>query len=558
MADSINLKDYNFTDLQNYPNVGKNRKGELVEFSYNGNANLRPTGCKLALTNEAKEEYKKCEESFSYFVNTYVIVFVTGKGFVHIELRDYQYEIFDTIESNQKILLLAGRRLGKTTTVLLYFMWKMLFKKGFKCGFSANDDELRKASMDILSNIYQYLPPFLQSGVKKFNTKTIELENGSLIKSTVMSGNSFRGQGMDAILADEFSFSDKKEEFTDSVLPIISEAETVKFIITTTPNGMDGFYELWKKSEKGENNFVRLKLPWWKRKDRTQEWYDNEVKEHGEKYARQNHDCSFEGSSSTLISYSKIRELEKQVSEPIDKICDDIVDVYERLKDGYNYCIGVDTSKNSKTSAEDSDYISIHVLRIDIENYRMKQVAHCRTKAIHYTEVGDLLIELAGYYTNEEEPLILIENNSGDGQSIADNLVNNLEYENVFCETRRHDINGFRTTKSTKQIGLKNLKYLLEKDILKVNDFISINELKTFIKKGESYEAQEKSHDDSIMALVASIFWLQDDNEFEISMNDIKESISDNYEEEDREDLDDGHDFVVSSNFNENSNWLIN
>jgi len=112
MADTISLKDYSFENLKKYPNVGYNRKKELVEFSYNGNANLRPSGCKLALTKEAKEEYEKCRD-FEYFVNNYVVVFVSGKGFTNITLRDYQLEISETVDKEKKILLMAGRRMGK-------------------------------------------------------------------------------------------------------------------------------------------------------------------------------------------------------------------------------------------------------------------------------------------------------------------------------------------------------------------------------------------------------------------------------------------------------------
>lgn len=524
MADAISLKDYNFSDLKKYPNVGQNRKKELVEFSYNGNDNLRPTGCKLVLSKYAKEEREKCKD-FGYFVNNYVVVFVSGKGFTNITLRDYQYEINDIIEENQKILLLAGRRMGKTSTVLFKIIHNMLFNDGFKAGFSANDDALRKASMNVLRALYENLPPWLQKGVKKFNTQTIELENGSVVTSTVMSENSFRGEGYDFILCDEYSWSDKKEEFHDAVMPIVSESETTKFIITTTPNGMDEFYELWRKSEKGENSYARLKLPWWRRKDRDKSWYDSEVEEHGEKYCNQNHDVEFLGSSNTLLKSSTIRSLENFIQEPIDTICDDLVEVYEKAKTGYEYCIGVDTSKSSASSGEDDDYISLNVIRVDLENLKLKQVASCRTKEIHYTELSDIILELAEHYTVTDQPLVLIENNA-EGASVADNLANVHEYENVFCEERRYDINGFRTTKTSKIVGLKNIKWLIENDVLELCDFSTINEFKTFVKNKTSYEAQNGSHDDCIMSLYASLFWLLEDNNiYEILMNDIKENL---------------------------------
>jgi hypothetical protein len=68
---------------------------------------------------------------------------------------------------------------------------------------------------------------------------------------------------------------------------------------------------------------------------------------------------------------------------------------------------------------------------------------------------------------------------------------------------------GVRTTKSVKSVGCTMLKMLVEQDQLILNDFQTINELSTFSRKGNSYEAESGCHDDLVMGLVL-FAWVTD------------------------------------------------
>ena len=60
---------------------------------------------------------------------------------------------------------------------------------------------------------------------------------------------------------------------------------------------------------------------------------------------------------------------------------------------------------------------------------------------------------------------------------------------------------GVRTTKAVKKIGCSNLKQLVEDNKLIVEDYDTINELSTFIVKGQSFEADEGCNDDLVACL---------------------------------------------------------
>ena len=101
-----------------------------------------------------------------------------------------------------------------------------------------------------------------------------------------------------------------------------------------------------------------------------------------------------------------------------------------------------------------------------------------------------------------------------NGEQIAESLFDDFEYENILstAEIKKRitltwshggkSVRGIRTTKSVKRLGCSLLKTLIETHKLLIEDFDIISELSTFINKGNSYEAEEGSHDDLVMCLV--------------------------------------------------------
>jgi hypothetical protein len=560
----MKLSDYDFSDLKNYPNVGirDQSKKEIGKLNYGKNYKIRSYTQKIALTEEAKKEREKCYSDPVYMIEEYVKLFQVGKGVQNIKLWDHQKEYIKSLENDKLILALFARRLAKSTTAYMIFIHRILSRENYHIGIAVNNDKLKKATSKAVKAIFESLPPFLQQGVVKYNMSEIVLENGSSIEFTLISGDTFRGEAKDFVMADELDFADQANDFFDSVDPIISEAPEVQFLITTTPNGKHVMYKLWNDSIKGKNDFKRLKYTWEARPDRDEKWFQNELQKKGELYVNRNHLCSFEGSSATLINNNTLRKIEDNIiKEPID-VLEDHINIYEEpvMSHHITYVIGVDTSKISATAGDDPDSISFQVIKVDTLNLRFKQVAVMKTEDIHYTESGEMLKILGEYYSDitGEPALIIIENNSGDGQSIADNLGNTLEYEHLFYEENRDDIWGVRTTKKTKPIMLKNLKWLLEHDILELVDEETYDQLSKFIKSKTSYEASPGEHDDCVMALAIAFFWLLDDeNEFEITINEIKESLnSEIVDVEVEEDTRDEPDMISSKN-NELENWLL-
>jgi hypothetical protein len=143
----------------------------------------------------------------------------------------------------------------------------------------------------------------------------------------------------------------------------------------------------------------------------------------------------------------------------------------------------------------------------DITEYPHRIVATYNNNEVAPLMYAAIIHWIAKQYN---ECYILIEINDV-GAQVADELYYTFEYTEMYW-TRSGDqlgskgadpYPGIRTTKKTKRIGCANLKDIIEKKLLIINDHTMIQELSTFIQNDSgSYSADESYHDDSVMCLV--------------------------------------------------------
>jgi hypothetical protein len=499
----------------------KNDLGDIIDvmdnrIAFTNNPDLRPAGVKVGYTLEMIDELVKCREDIIYFAENYYMA-QTPNGFSFITLFDYQKTVLNDMVENRKYILMMPRQQGKTVITRIYILWSVLFGKDINYGIAANKQAQAIEILEGIKLAYMALPLWMQQGVKRWNTMSIYLENGGKIKIAATSSSAFRGMSFAAsheytrqdgskfrissgVYVDELAFvaNNKFEEFRNSVIPTISSGDHGKLIYTSTPFGMNHFYKLWKEAEQGFNGFKHRYIPYWEHPLRQDpSWAEEKIKELGSEISfNQEYGCSFAGSSWTLVNGHHMQKLVANRNyDTVDNI--KATKIYEHPKEKHFYIVGVDTAKYG-----DGDYLSMQVL--DVTAKPFKQVASFREKDITYLNIIEPMYNLGTYYNNAH---LFIENNSGDGQSAADLLMNNYDYENIYAE--KNDIFGFRTTTKSRRLGLQNLKQLVEDGMLEIVDEETINELTRFILKNGKYQADSGSNDDCVMAVVAALFFLQ-------------------------------------------------
>lgn len=285
------------------------------------------------------------------------------------------------------------------------------------------------------------------------------------------------------------------EDAWKAIQPVISSGRHSKIIITSTPDGMNHFYDLWNGAISGNSGFKPYEAVWHSVKERLYnendefddgyEWTKNTIGDSSLEAFMQEHNGDFQGGSNTLIRGMKLANLTwKDALETEDNYYE-----YIPYTEGHKYVATLDSAEG-----RGQDY---HVLNIiDVTEFPYQQAAVYRSNTVSHLILPDILLR---YLYKYNEPPIYIELNS-TGEIISKTLFMDLEYENVICDSYTHL--GMKQTKTSKAIGCSTLKDLIEKDKLILNHKDSILELRTFEAKGRSWEAAEGKKDDCVMSLV--------------------------------------------------------
>lgn len=470
--------------------------------SYQGNTNLKKIGHIIHYTNEQVKELLLCQADPIYFIENYCKIVSLDKGLVLFKLYDCQKEKVKIILENRKVILMEPRQQGKTITSAACILWYTLFQSNKTVAILANKAAAAREVMSRYQMMYEYLPIWMQQGVKEWNKGSLELENGAKVFTAATSASGIRGKSVNWLYIDEAAIipNNIAEEFFASTYPVIMSGETTKVLLSSTPLGYNHFWKYWNEAQNGINGFVPLFIPYWKIPGRTKEWADAQKALLGDVKFNQEILCSFIGSSYTLISGDALARLSPT---PWIYVKNNFSALEEPQKD-HSYVIIADTSRGVG-----GDYSAFSV--IDVTSVPYKVVAKYRDNKISPLLYPDIIHKVAKDYNNA---YVLVEIND-NGQQIADQLHNDLEYENMFMVTsdtkngarisgghKGNSTLGVRTTKQVKRIGCSILKTLIEEQKLLVFDSDIIAELSTFIEVKGSYAADEGYHDDLAMTLV--------------------------------------------------------
>jgi len=491
---------------------------------YLGNPQLKRVNMQLQLTEDQVREFIKCSQDPIYFIENYVKIITLDKGFVQIKLYPFQKEAVKDINDNRRVIVKAGRQVGKTTMVVGYILWYILFNEDKFVAILANKAPTAREILNRIKIAYESLPLWLQQGVKTWNKGDIELENNCRVMATSTASSAIRGYSISLLYLDEFAFvpSNIADEFFTSVYPTISSGTQSKILISSTPNGMNHYYRMWTEAVEGLNGFKYIEANWRQVPGRDQAWADDQRRILGEEKFLQEMECEFMGSAGTLLSAAALKSL--AFVKPLHT-SDNGIKVYEQPQQGHNYVIVADTSRGKGL-----DYSACVVIDCAIP---YKVVATYKDNNISPLVYPSILKKLGDYY-NQAYALVEINDN---GQQVVDSLFEDYEYENILSTVEikakialtwgygTKSNRGIRTTKSVKRLGCSIMKGLIEQQKLIIEDFDVISELSTFIARGTSFEAEEGSHDDLVMCLVL-FSWMTNQTFFaDLTNTNLKERL---------------------------------
>ena len=210
----------------------------------------------MAARGRVAGEVKKCAKDFEYFASRYLrIIDISGLE-TTLKLNEAQRLIIDAMESDNHLMVLKARKLGSTTLIAGYFLWKALFRRNTKIAVVAHTDKAVQAIFGIYQYFYNNLPSDMKIKTRNSNANTMRWATGSMICIGTAASESFRGQTYQYIHASEYAFWPKMSKTISSLFHTAEANATI--VLESTANGLNDAYEMWES----DNGFRKLFMGW--------------------------------------------------------------------------------------------------------------------------------------------------------------------------------------------------------------------------------------------------------------------------------------------------------
>ena len=472
---------------------------------------------KVSYSKEQIDELRKCldpETGPEYFITNFMYIQHPIRGREKLQLYDFQLDLIKTYHGYRKSVNMVSRQMGKTTVAAGYLLWYAMFVNDATILVASNKYDGAQEIMHRVRYAYESVPDHIRAGVKSYNKRSVDFDNGSRIVATTTTENTGRGLSLSLVYLDEFAFVEPNiaKEFWTSLSPTLSTGG--KCIITSTPNtDEDQFADIWfganklvdangNETEIGQNGFRPYISTWSAHPDRDQSWADSERAALGEDRFLREHECQFITFEETLINPVKLAQIESKL--PIRKSGQ--VRWYSEPRADMTYVVSLDPSMGTG-----GDNAAIQVLELPT----LVQVAEWSSNRSPIEDqvrtMKNILEEL--YQKGKPELYWSVESNSLGEAALV--VIRDTGEEN-FPGTMLHDPKnrlqgktgrraGFVTTNKSKLEACAKLKFLIESGRMKLNSKGLLSELKVFVSRANTFEARIGQTDDLIMAMILAV-----------------------------------------------------
>jgi len=511
-----------------------------------GNGIKRPNQ-QVQFTQQMVLEYAKCAKDVRYFAENYYYILHPTRGKMLIELYDFQKEMIKNFQDNRFNIVLSARQMGKTTCSCIYLLWFAIFNPEKTVAILANKQRTAKSIVDDIKAAYRELPDWMKPGITKWDGLNLEFDNESRVFSAATSEDALRGESISLLFLDEFAFVPENvaDGFWASNFPTVSTGGNI--IIVSTPNGTAGlFYDLYQAARNPTSPWNRIRVKWDQHPDRDEQWKNDMLHSIGKVRFAQEFDCSFTGSTYTLIEADVLSNIIPK--EPIFYPRDGL-HIWKRPEQRRLYLIGVDVAKGANS---DYSVANLYDCTTWHKDGRYEQVAILRRNDL---SVFDFMKELKLLAKDYGNPAIIVENNHL-GSVLANQMYFEEEYENIYYDYEKGEY-GVNANIRTKPLALTYFKDDIESGKMIIHSEAMIKELNYFeeVRTG-IFKAREGRgfHDDTVASgywvsyCLRSSFW-EDQIHFRLKDENNNTLIQENSDNSDEETLEAFNNFMNNTDY---------
>ena len=501
---------------------------------YENNTKLLKGDLVFDRTQEEIQEWLRCKNDIIYFVEKYCKL-MTPEGIKNVKLRDYQVNYLRHLMDHRLSIYLACRQCGKTTTSAVFMLHYILFNIDKNALVLGNKRKTAVEILDKAKKIYLELPYFLKPGIYKWNEGEIVLDNGCRLMAeatTINSGISFT---FHCVLADEFAHCPPNilDKFYNNLFPTITAAKA-RFMITSTQNGYNLFYRLYKSAEAGDNEYAPFKTDWyevpewdpenrcWAKRDES--WHQLQVANYGSEEAfNKQFGTDFDVSASILINQKILKSRQQRLVTFVEKEMPGVKHSSSwrwhpnfdpiNCRNEYIVC----TTDIAEGGGGDYTVCKVHRL-IEPGSNKMECVGYFRSNNLIREEAVLSIQMFISMMCHQERVLLSFERNTY-GEIFVNQLLDNYMKNTPGCtnfdpscivkywnDSGTKFVYGIKITSGNKSAHCMLYKEEYEKDTL-INDSAEyMVELNNFSDDGNGRYKAAFGHDDMVMAEVQLTF----------------------------------------------------
>lgn len=502
---------------------------------HDNNPELKRANVLWEYTQDEIVEMEKCARDVIYF-SKYCQV-MTDTGLANIDLRDYQKSVLREYQGNRFNIFLAPRQVGKSIMSSIFLVWYLLFNHDKNAMILANVGDTAEELMDKIKSIIRGLPFFLKPGTMVNNVMSMRFDNGCRIIAKTTTKTSGIGFTIHFLYMDEFAHINPSfmEAFFRSTYPTVSSSKVSRIIITSTPNGMNKFYEMYSDAVKKQNTFNPIRVDWWQVPGRDEAWKQNEISNLGsEELFNQEYGNQFLSSSTLLLGSNELQKIKRNEVEYVWREIDDFhysdvkyenflwhpkFDLDLSLDNAKKYLISVDLSGGNR-----GDFTVINVFKVtplpkkimerieDFEDesdfFGLVQIGIFRDNEAKLEDVVKILRILTKNIFGIESVKIVLEMNYKGELLVEKFLADEDLFEELFVYTKHSESArvskvGIKYNEKNKMKNCEELRNLVRSDRILINDKKwTIPELFTFGLNSRGTYSSQTGHDDVAMSLV--------------------------------------------------------
>ena len=522
---------------------------------FEGNPQYKAANIVFEYTKEELADLARCADDVVYFANKFCYS-MTDEGVQQITLRPYQEDMLEGFQDNRFVVMLASRQIGKTVTSSIFIAWYLCFHFDRNVMIVANKMATTTEIVDKVKTIIKNLPFFVKPGCTSAGATGMRFDNGCRLYSQATTKTAAIGFTIHLLYADEFAHIHPNflQQFYRSIYPTLSSSKISRIIISSTPNGMNLFYELYSGALEGKNSYHPIRVDWWQVPGRDEKWKAQEIANLGsEELFNQEYGNQFLASSRLLLPGTVLEFLHRVSKKYVYKDHEAFYADPELFKDmtwhpdfdpasidkGEKFVIAVDIG-----DGVGRDFSILNVFHLEPQSramirkikdwrdetgfFRLKQVGLFRSNVVSVEDLSRVLEALMFEVFDSEDVKTVMEINF-KGNLVFERVGRN---KNFFPETflhTKHSMSapvlkpGVKMQKDNKEIYCRELRNLAIAKKVLITEERTVIELASFgINSAGSYSSQI-GNDDVAMSCVNLVSYF-DTTDFYDMVEDMYDS----------------------------------